>query len=837
MPVAAPGHPLPPGPPPSSGAQGTDGLSEAEAARRLAADGRNELTVRPRHRLATAVWGQLSDTVILVLLLAAGMTAVVGDFPDMAVILAIIVLNTTLGTAQQMRSDQALAALSAMTAPRATVLRQGAARDIDAGDVVVGDLIELVAGDIVPADAVLIGCESFTVDESMLTGESVPVGRAVGEPVLAGSVVTRGHARAVVGSTAHSTVMGSIAGSLTAGPDTATPLQHQLSTLGRRLAAAAAVAAVVVALINLWGGRGWETSIVLGISLAVAAIPESLPAVVTLSLALAGSKLAGGGILVRKLSAVEALGSITVLAMDKTGTLTEGRMTVATTWTPTDSDPGRRRLLLYAALCSDACSGPELVPQRSDDPLEIALVVAATSADIDLCRARTELPRVSEVPFDALTAMMTTVHRDLRAAAGPAMGSELPPAAVESLWIRKGSPEALLSSDELDGPAGAALQRLTSDGFRVLAVSSGRTANDGAAGAADGQGALIGLVALQDPLRANAAAMVQAFRLAGVQPVMITGDHPVTAAAVGRALGLLGSDDVLVGGAVGTGAQAASLTRHGVIARVRPHEKTAVVRALQDAGNVVAMTGDGVNDAPALRAADIGIAMGAGTEVAKQAASIVLTSSDLSSMIPAIVEGRRVYDNITRFLRYALSGGTAEVLIMVFGPVLGMTIPLQAGQILFVNLLTHGLPGVAIGNEPATADAASRAPRSPAKGLLDRRAIVSVALLGSLIAVTSMAAAGWSAWHHRSGQSTLFVALTLAQLAVAISGRPSGHRLRDNRMLVWSVLINIALVMGAVLLPPLQELFRTRALTLGDLLACLVAALVVGALSWRLKAR
>jgi Ca2+-transporting ATPase len=795
---------------PDSGA--SSGLSRAEASSRLAAHGRNELTPHSEHSLVATIWDQVSDTVIVVLLVAAVLTAVVGDLPDMTVILAVVVLNTTLGTLQQVRSDRALAALSAMTAPRAAVIRDGQVRDIDATGVVIGDLIELTAGDIVPADAVVQRCESLTVDESMLTGESVPVGKAIGAQVLAGSVVTRGHAYALVRATAHATVLGSIARGLTGKPATGTPLQALLSQLGRRLAAGAGLAALVVIAINLAAGHTWEISLVLGISLAVAAIPESLPAVVTLALALAGRSLAGAGVLVRKLSAVEALGSITVLAMDKTGTLTEGRMTVGAVWTPDGAAPAERRLLEYAALCSDACRVPDVAVQRSDDPTEVALVQRAQAIGIQVAELRRSRPRIAESPFDPLTATMSTEH---------SIDAET------VLRIRKGAPEALLDAAELVGPAGSALATLVRDGRRVLAVRAGYARRDSPAV----PDPLVGLIGLLDPIRQQVPAMIAAFRRAGVRPVMISGDHPETAAAVARALGLAGADDVLIGSRMSADLDPAALVGHGVMARVRPEQKTLLVQAMQRAGEVVAMTGDGVNDAPALRAADVGIAMGTGTEVAKQAAAIVLSSSDLAAMVPAIVQGRRVYDNIRRFLRYALSGGLAEVLIMVIGPFLGMAIPLQAGQILFVNLLTHGLPGVAIGNEAASADAAERPPRPRDQRLLDRAQLRSIALLGIAVALVSLLAAGWSAWHHRPAQSALFVTLTFTQLAIALAGRPAGHRWTSNPILIWSILLNAALVLATVFTSPLRELFRTRAVTADDLIAALIATAAVATLA------
>jgi P-type Ca2+ transporter type 2C len=755
------------------------GLSERQAATRLQTGGRNELLKEQPRSLARTVVRQLTDTVIVVLLVAACLTAAVGDAADTAIILAVVVLNTGLGAAQEVRSGRALAALADLTAPHATVVRGGVARDIEARDVVVGDLIRLAAGDVVAADAHVESAESLQVDESMLTGESVPVSKEVGAAVYAGTVVVRGRADTLVVATAERTAIGGIARSLRDKGSGLTPVQRQLAVLGRRLAIAVTMAAVVVGALNLAGGRGLETSLVLAISLAVAAIPESLPAVVSLSLALAGRRMAARGVLARRLAAVEALGSISVIGLDKTGTLTAGRMSVAEVWTPTGDT---RALLEAAALCSDAsvpASGPR------DDPTEVALVEAATAAGIDVPALRRAYPRLTEVPFDARTARMTTTH----ALAGGARRT-----------LRKGSPEAVLGDVADDESARAAADRLAGAGYRVLAVA--RQDNGG--------WRLLGFAALTDPPRPAAPAMISAFRRAGVRPIMITGDHLRTARAVADAVGIDADE---------------------VHARVRPDQKTSIVRTLRERGDLVAMTGDGVNDAPALRAADIGVAMGRrGTEVAKQAAALVLTDDDLSAMVPAIAEGRRAYDNLRRFLHYALSGGVAEVLIMLVGPLFGFALPLQAGQILWINLLTHGLPGVAMGNEAASADVLTRPPRSSREQLLDSATARRVAVLGAVIAAVSLLAGLDARRVAHPWQTTIFLTLTCAQLAVALALRPAGAP--RNRPLLGSVALNLVLAGLAVWWAPLRELLRTQPLAPRDVLTCLVGATIAGAVAW-----
>ena len=761
------------------------GLSTAQAQEQFVADGPNELPQPRAVRWPAAVGHQLSDTIVLVLLGAAAMTAAVGDLTDMTIILAVVVLNTVLGAGQEIRSGRALDALAQLTAPQATVVRDGRPVRLAARAVVCGDRLELSAGDIVAADATVVEGHSLLLDESLLTGESVPVDRVAGEAVAAGTVVVRGRGHARVTATGARTGLAGLARSVQRGRAPLTPLQRQLAVLGRRLALATIAAAVVVAALALAGGRGWETSVVLAISLAVAAIPESLPAVVALSLAMAARRMTARGVLVRRLVAVEALGSVTVLAVDKTGTLTTGQLAVERSWSPDAAS--ERRLWPAAVLCNDAGTAGA----ASDDPLERALLAAAERHQVVVEDVRRAWPRLAEQPFDAAVAAMTTEHR-------APDGSRV--------RVRKGAPERLLTAAVAGGPAALEVaEQWAEEGLRTLAVIE----DDGSGWRA------LGVLGLADPPRPQAAGLVQAFRQAGVRLLMITGDHVATATRIAHQVGIVEPDR-----------EAGRL----VYARARPDDKTRILREVQAAGEVVAMTGDGVNDAPALRAADIGVAMGRrGTEVAKQAADLILTEDDLSAMVPAIEEGRRAYANLRRFLHYALAGGVAEVLIMLVGPVVGFAIPLQAGQILWTNLLTHGLPGVAMGDEQAEPGVLQQRPRPPGSSLLDGRLAKRVLLLSAVIAAVSLAVAALS--EPATRQTSTFLTLTLAQLGVGLALRPSGTG--PNRLLFGAILLSLALTAAALLLAPLADLLRTRPLSLTEILLSVAGAAVVSVLARR----
>lgn len=721
------------------------GLSTSEVARRLERSGPNEVRQRGRISVWSSIGAQLRDPLILVLLAACLLTLVTGDLTDATVIALVVVVNSTVGVAQEIKADRAITALAQMTAPSVRVRRDGLERSVSAVDLVPGDVVLLGEGDIVPADCDIAEASSLLVDESALTGESVAVGKPgpndeeAGEQLASGTVVVKGRAVAIVRSTGASSALGRIAALMDSRVQP-TPLQRRLAGLGRTLALVAVALCGLVMALGLARGQSLELMLVTAISLAVAAVPESLPAVVTFSLALGARRMATRNAVVRRLPAVETLGSVTVLATDKTGTLTEAQMLVEELWTPdhvvavsgtgyspegavvergTALDladaPDVVHLLRAGALCNDATlvppSGAATRWSGLGDPTEVAMLAAAGKAGLTRGQLEQEYPRLEEVPFDSQNQHMTTVHRirDERHEAEGGRVLVVTKGSVESLHARHGN---LGQGSHWDDALHHA-DRLASQGFRVLSVTMAEAPRHGWAEA--GQ-RLLGLIAMNDPAKPAARSTIEDARRAGIVPVLITGDHPATARAIAARVGILAagqatSDDVVVTGAQITRGEVADLTAARVFARTSPEQKLDIVQAWKDRGAVVAMTGDGVNDGPALRRADIGVAMGhRGTEVARQAADLVLADDELATVVVAVEEGRRVYANIRLFLVFALSGGAAEILVMLIGPFVGLGLPLLAAQILWINLLTHGLTGVAIGAEPVEPGLMTRPP-------------------------------------------------------------------------------------------------------------------------------
>ncbi|HET9172293.1 MAG TPA: cation-transporting P-type ATPase [Actinospica sp.] len=832
------------------------GLSDAEARRRLARDGPNCLPARRRVRLWQRVLMQLRDPLVAVLLVAAGLTIGTGDWTDAGVILLVITVNTSVGVAQEVKADRSIAALDALTGPRARVVRDGRQREISSAEVVVGDLLALAEGEIVPADATVVQAAALLLDESALTGESVPVDKAAAAAdgasspadslLSAGTVVVRGHGLATVRATGADSAMGRIAALMVTGP-TLTPLQRRLVGVGRALAIAAVVLCSVVLALGLARGQSTELMIVTAISLVVAAVPESLPAVVTLALALGARRMAARNALVRRLPAVETLGSVTVLATDKTGTITEGVMLASALWTPHGGDvriegagyapegralrdglvldadraPDVGALLTAAALCNDAAlrAPTHQTPAWAalGDPIEAALLAAAAKFGLDPEGLTAALPRVAEIPFDSDRRRMTTVHRT--------------PGGLRV--VCKGAPETVLRATMLAEPASVVddalgrADRYARDGLRVLAIAQADLPDDAAPDPAtlEHDLRLLGLIAVLDPPRASAAATVAASRAAGITPVLITGDHPATAAAIARSVGILGPDDDGVVDCRRVDELSPQEIRAArVFARALPAQKLAVIEAHRSAGSVVAMTGDGVNDAPALRRADIGVAMGRrGTEVARQAADLVLADDELATVVHAAEEGRRVYANIRRFLLYALAGGSAEIIVMLLGPLVGLPLPLLPSQILWINLLTHGLPGVALGSEPVEPGAMRRGPRPPAESVLGAGLWQRVLCVGAVISAVTLGVALWGHASGRPWQSMAFLALGATQLAVGLASRARPGT-RSNPLLPAAIAGALALQLAGIYLAPLRELLGTRPLGAVELL-------VVGALS------
>jgi Ca2+-transporting ATPase len=830
---------------PVLGADTACGLTEVEAARRLELLGPNTVPEPARLGVVHRTLRQLSDPMLLLLLGAAALTTWQDDVADTAVIALVVVLNTAVGVGQELRAERAVAALRQMAAPTARVVRDNVSRTVPAADLVPGDLLVLDAGDVVPADAAVAEAHQLVADESALTGESLGVDKHEGRMVRAGTTLTRGRGRAVVTATGAASALGTVAALVASARPGPTPMQRRLAHLGRQLTVWALTAAAVVMVLSLLRGLAWTDAALQAASLAVAAVPESLPAVLTLSLALGARRMARHHAIARELRAVETLGSVTLLATDKTGTLTENRMVVVTAWTPeaehavsgagyspegaVTAGSGQAcgaaltRLARDVALCSDA----ELEQRDGEwlplgDPTEAALVAFAGRAGVAAAEAREAWPRQAEVPFDSDRGWMLTAHE----------GNG------DALAVVKGSPARVLRAA---APAAAVDRcrtwcRAQADaGRRVLAVLESTAPYDGTE-ALPARMHLVGAVAMTDPPRAGVAAVVESLSAAGIRLSVMTGDHPSTAATVARQVGLTG-EVVDVGEADATD----GLPHDGsaaIYARVRPDHKLALVRRWQAAGDVVAVTGDGVNDGPALRRADIGVAMGrGGTEVARQAADLVLTDDRLETVVRAVEEGRRIHDNLRRFLGYALSGGLAEVAFVLVAPFLGFLVPLLPGQILWINMLTHGLPGVAMGAEPASPDVLRRAPLAPGTPVLDRALLRRIALTGAAITAVTLVAALLTRHAHSDGRTAAFLVLGLAQIGVALASRDTGAA-RRNVFLTVASAVAAGLMVIAVLVPTVRELLRTEPLPPTDWVVCALLATVPGGLlravrAWR----
>ncbi len=719
----------------------------------------------------------------------------------------------------------------------------------------------LAEGDLIGADAELIEA-ALLVDESSLTGESVPVDKApraegfsTDDHLSAGTVVVRGRGLAAVTATGPNSTVGRMTRLVDVGPQE-TPLQRRLRDLSRVLALVVLLFCVVVAVLGIVRGQSLEIMVVTAISLAVAAVPESLPTVVTLSLALGASRMAAKQAVVRRLPAVETLGSVSVIATDKTGTITAGQMAVQRLWTPvaeaTVSDEGAdpkgqifrhgrtvtaadspdlSELLRAAVLCNDAAVHPQHLDgpdgRMIGDPTEAALIIAAENLGHQHDALRAASPRVAEFPFDSHRKRMTTVHRS----------------PVGCLVITKGAPEMLLHSDVLSEPKEVVASALgkakefAAIGLRVLAVATREAPVPPAtADEAEHDLRLLGLVGIADPAKSSAPATIAAFRRAGITPILITGDHQATAKAIATQVGIASAGEEVVDARSLESNDTERLLHSSVVARATPQQKLDIIDARRGAGQIVAMTGDGVNDGPALRHADIGVAMGRrGTEVARQAADLVLADDELGTMVDAVSEGRRIYANVRRFLLFGMSGGGTEVLVMLIGPFLEMALPLLPAQILWINLLTHGLTGVALGAEPAEETVMHRPPRPPEESVLGHGLWKRILRIAVLIAAVTIAVAGWGLMGGREWQTMAFLTLGATQLSVAIALR-ARRRTWANPFLLGAVATAGLLLLAAVYIAPLARLLGTQPLPLLDV-AVVAALSLLGYVGIRLDRR
>lgn len=827
------------------GALGTDarsGLAADEAARRLAEHGPNALVEGPRRSIARMLLDQFSDVMVLVLVGAAVLSGLLGEAHDTVAIVVIIALNATLGFVQEHRAERAIAALKAMAAPHARVRRDGGITTVPSHELVHGDVVLLEAGNLLPADVRLVEAAQLRVEEAALTGESIPVEKGVDalphadiplgdrrNMAYKGTTITYGRGTGAVVATGMRTEIGRIATMLAEESGGRTPLQLRLAALGQRLAMAVLALCAVFFVVGLLRGEEPMRMFLTALSLAVAAIPEALPAVVTVSLALGARKMVARNALVRRLPAVETLGAVTYVCSDKTGTLTENRMRVQAIRVEGHDDDAPRHLLMDAlAHCNDAERGAD--GRVQGDPTEVALFDAAEAAGVRPTRAR-----AGEVPFDSDRARMSTLHAE---DGGFVVFTKGAPERVLEICVSRRTSSGDVSLDRTAALREAAA--MAADGLRVLAIATRSLPKLPAdCAAVERELVLLGLVGLIDPPRPEAAEAVRLCRTAGIHAVMITGDHPATAGAIARRLGMVddGDREVLTGtelAALDDAQLSQVVGRVRVYARVAPEQKIRIVKALQARGECVAMTGDGVNDAPALRRADIGVAMGrGGTDVAREAAHLVLLDDNFATIVSAVREGRRIYDNIRKFVRYALTGNSGEIWSLFLAPLVGLPVPLLPIHILWINLVTDGLPGLALSVERAEQGVMERPPRAPSENLFAHGLWQHVVWVGLLMGGVTLSV---QAWAYRTGhahwQSMTFTVLTLSQMGHVLAIRSERDSLftqgvLTNRPLLGAVLLTFGLQLATLYVPLLNPIFETEPLTMPELALCLAASTVV----------
>jgi P-type Ca2+ transporter type 2C len=818
------------------------GLTMEAARQKMAEVGPNELQEKKRKPAWVIFLNQFKDFMIVVLLAAAIVAGIAGDITDTIIIVVIVILNAIVGFVQENKAEKAMEALKKISALKAHVRRDGKLTTMNSSELVPGDIVELEAGNIVPADIRLIEAHGLRINESALTGESVPSEKTDKELTQAdlslgdrlnmcykSTLVTNGRAKGLVVATGMSTEIGAIAKMLQQAEEV-TPLQKRMADFGKKLSYLVILICVLFFVVGYLMDEDPVNMLLTSISLAVAAIPEALPALITVALAAGAKRLVKKNALIRKLSAVETLGSVTFICSDKTGTLTQNKMKVVRA----ENDNSQKIVGdLTAFECCMALNHDVKTTSQdalTGDPTEIAIIEYFNEkhADESLSQLTDQLPRIAELPFDSERKLMTTIHQ------------------IDNRFLItcKGAVESLVATLRDQNNISVILDKATgwsSEGERVIAF--GYRITDTLSGPINNETIekdfiFAGLVGMIDPPREEAKLAIEECKTAGIITVMITGDHPATAAAIAKQIGILSEKDLVITGkelqAMADDEFDEKVEKIRVYARVSPEQKLRIVKALQKKNHFVSMTGDGVNDAPSLKASDIGVAMGiSGTDVSKEASDMVLLDDNFATIVKAVKEGRHIYDNIRKFVKYIMTCNSAEIWTMFLAPLVGLPIPLLPIHILWINLVTDGLPGLALGSERAESDIMQRPPRKTNESLFADGIGFHIAWVGLLMAIITLGTEAWAVNNEMPHwQTMVFTVLSLSQLGHVMGIRSDRQLLFrlgifSNKQLIGAVLLTFVLQLGVIYLPFANDIFKTQPLTIGELAICCALSLGV----------